>query len=159
MRLIKISTLVALAATLGTLGLFACTKSTPASSSSSSSATAESAGASGPKTDPVTALKIEDVQKGTGEAAVAGKTVTVHYTGWLANGTKFDSSVDRKQPFKFKLGAGQVIPGWDQGVSGMLVGGKRRLTIPPALGYGARGVGPIPPDSTLQFDVELLAVQ
>jgi FKBP-type peptidyl-prolyl cis-trans isomerase len=154
MRLIKISTLVALAATLGTLGLFACTKSTPASSPNEASSAA-----TGPKTDPVTALKIEDVQKGTGEAAVAGKTVTVHYTGWLANGTKFDSSVDRKQPFKFKLGAGQVIPGWDQGVSGMLVGGKRRLTIPPSLGYGARGVGPIPPDSTLQFDVELLAVQ
>ncbi|MDR3608299.1 MAG: FKBP-type peptidyl-prolyl cis-trans isomerase [Oligoflexia bacterium] len=104
-------------------------------------------------------MKSEDLQVGNGAEAAAGKTVTVHYTGWLTNGTKFDSSVDRKQPFSFKLGAGQVISGWDQGVAGMKVGGKRRLTIPPQLGYGARGVGPIPPNSTLVFEVELLGVQ
>jgi FKBP-type peptidyl-prolyl cis-trans isomerase len=96
---------------------------------------------------------------GTGETAVPGKSVSVHYTGWLTNEQKFDSSVDRGQPFEFALGAGQVIQGWDQGVAGMRVGGKRQLRIPPSLGYGSRGAGGvIPPDSTLIFDVELLAV-
>lgn len=97
---------------------------------------------------------------GTGELAVAGKTTTVHYTGRLTNGQKFDSSVDRGQPFSFPLGAGRVIKGWDEGVKGMKVGGKRTLTIPSALGYGARGAGGvIPPHATLVFDVELLGVQ
>ena len=97
---------------------------------------------------------------GTGELAVAGKTTTVHYTGRLTNGQKFDSSVDRGQPFSFPLGAGRVIKGWDEGVKGMKVGGKRTLTIPSALGYGARGAaGVIPPHATLVFDVELLDVQ
>ncbi|HEV2106408.1 MAG TPA: FKBP-type peptidyl-prolyl cis-trans isomerase [Candidatus Eisenbacteria bacterium] len=96
---------------------------------------------------------------GNGKMADPGLTVTVHYTGWLTDGTKFDSSVDRGQPFTFQLGAGQVIPGWDEGVKGMRVGGKRKLTIPPDLGYGARGAGPIPPNSTLVFDVELLDVK
>ena len=92
--------------------------------------------------------------------AVAGKTTTVHYTGRLTNGQKFDSSVDRGQPFSFPLGAGRVIKGWDEGVKGMKVGGKRTLTIPSALGYGARGAGGvIPPHATLVFDVELLGVQ
>ena len=101
-----------------------------------------------------------DLKVGTGTTATNGKTVTVHYTGWLAsNGKKFDSSVDRGQPFMFDLGAGHVIKGWEEGVAGMKVGGKRQLRIPPDLGYGARGAGGvIPPNSTLLFDVELLGV-
>jgi FKBP-type peptidyl-prolyl cis-trans isomerase FkpA len=107
----------------------------------------------------VTELKIEDVTVGTGNEAGAGKAVTVHYTGWLTNGTKFDSSKDRGEPFRFQLGAGQVIKGWDQGVAGMKVGGVRKLTIPPSLGYGANGAGSdIPPNATLVFEVELLGV-
>ena len=105
-------------------------------------------------------MKIEDKTVGTGDVAVAGKNVTVHYTGWLTDGTKFDSSVDRGQPFQFPLGAGRVIKGWDEGVAGMKVGEKRKLTIPPDLGYGPQGMPPaIPPNSTLIFDVELLGVQ
>ncbi len=105
-------------------------------------------------------LGIADLKTGEGDEAKAGKTVEVHYTGWLENGTKFDSSLDRRQPFSFRLGAGQVIPGWDEGVAGMKVGGKRRLLIPPALGYGARGAGgAIPPNATLIFEVELLGVR
>ncbi|HRK22440.1 MAG TPA: FKBP-type peptidyl-prolyl cis-trans isomerase [Fimbriimonadaceae bacterium] len=103
-------------------------------------------------------LLIEDVVLGTGDEAVAGKGVTVHYTGTFEDGRQFDSSVGRG-PFSFKLGMGQVIKGWDQGVAGMKVGGKRKLTIPSELGYGSRGAGNvIPPNSTLLFDVELLAV-
>lgn len=105
-------------------------------------------------------LKIKDVKVGTGAVATAGKTVTVNYTGWLTDGTQFDSSVGPgKKPFSFTLGAGQVIPGWDKGVAGMKVGGKRKLTIPSELGYGANGQGTIPPNATLLFDVELLAVK
>lgn len=105
-------------------------------------------------------LSFIDQVIGTGDVAVAGKTTTVHYTGWLTNGQKFDSSVDRGQPFSFPLGAGRVIKGWDEGVQGMKVGGKRKLTIPSALGYGARGAGGvIPPNATLIFDVELLGVK
>jgi FKBP-type peptidyl-prolyl cis-trans isomerase FkpA len=104
-------------------------------------------------------LVIEDLAVGTGATAAAGMKVTVHYTGWLTNGSKFDSSKDRNDPFVFNLGAGQVIRGWDQGVQGMQVGGKRKLTIPPDLGYGARGAGGvIPPNATLVFEVELLGV-
>lgn len=104
-------------------------------------------------------LQYIDHVVGTGEVAKAGQTVSVHYTGWLTNGTKFDSSVDRGQPFSFPLGAGRVIKGWDEGVQGMKVGGKRKLTIPANLGYGARGAGGvIPPNATLVFDVELLSV-
>jgi FKBP-type peptidyl-prolyl cis-trans isomerase len=104
-------------------------------------------------------LKYVDQVVGTGEVAVAGKTVNVHYTGWLENGKKFDSSVDRGQPFSFPLGAGRVIKGWDEGVQGMKVGGKRKLTISSDLGYGSRGAGGvIPPNATLIFDVELLGV-
>jgi FKBP-type peptidyl-prolyl cis-trans isomerase len=96
---------------------------------------------------------------GTGATAAAGKTVKVHYTGWLTSGKKFDSSLDRGQPFSFPLGGGQVIKGWDEGVAGMKVGGKRQLRIPPELGYGARGAGGvIPPNATLIFDVELLDI-
>lgn len=105
-------------------------------------------------------LSYVDHVVGTGNLAVTGKTTTVHYTGRLENGKKFDSSVDRGQPFSFRLGVGQVIKGWDEGVQGMKVGGKRTLTIPSNLGYGARGAGgAIPPHATLIFDVELLAVQ
>ncbi len=104
-------------------------------------------------------LKIDELAAGNGAEAKSGHVVTVHYTGWLTDGKKFDSSKDRGDPFKFKLGAGQVIKGWDEGVKGMKVGGKRKLTIPPELGYGARGFpGAIPPNSTLVFEVELLAV-
>jgi FKBP-type peptidyl-prolyl cis-trans isomerase FkpA len=104
-------------------------------------------------------LIMEDLVVGTGTAAASGQKVTVHYTGWLTNGTKFDSSKDRGDPFVFPLGKGQVIKGWDQGVQGMKVGGKRKLTIPPEMGYGARGAGGvIPPNATLLFEVELLGV-
>jgi FKBP-type peptidyl-prolyl cis-trans isomerase len=104
-------------------------------------------------------LIIEDLQLGDGAEAQAGQQVTVHYTGWLTDGRKFDSSVDRGQPFVFPLGRGRVIQGWDQGVAGMKIGGKRRLTIPPELGYGARGAGGvIPPNATLIFEVELLGL-
>jgi FKBP-type peptidyl-prolyl cis-trans isomerase FkpA len=105
-------------------------------------------------------LKYTDDQVGTGAEAQTGKTVSVHYTGWLLDGTKFDSSKDRNQPFSFPLGGGQVIKGWDEGVAGMKVGGKRTLVIPPDLGYGARGAGGvIPPNATLKFEVELLDVK
>ena len=105
-------------------------------------------------------LIIEDLTVGDGATAAAGQSVSVHYTGWLTNGQKFDSSVDRGQPFSFPLGAGRVIKGWDEGVQGMKVGGKRKLTIPSELGYGSRGAGgAIPPNATLIFDVELLGVR
>ena len=109
-------------------------------------------------------LQFEDTIEGTGEEAVSGQHVSVHYTGWLYNdgvkGTKFDSSKDRGQPFSFGLGGGEVIRGWDEGVAGMKVGGKRTLIIPPELGYGARGAGGvIPPNAVLVFEVELLGVK
>jgi FKBP-type peptidyl-prolyl cis-trans isomerase len=104
-------------------------------------------------------LEISDEVVGTGAEAVAGKSVTVNYLGTLTDGTKFDSSYDRNEPFIFNLGAGEVIAGWDQGVAGMKVGGKRKLTIPPSLGYGAADMGVIPPNSTLVFEVELLKVE
>jgi FKBP-type peptidyl-prolyl cis-trans isomerase FkpA len=104
-------------------------------------------------------LAYEDLAEGTGAAAKSGDKVSVHYTGWLTNGTKFDSSHDRRSPFDFKLGAGQVIKGWDEGVAGMKVGGKRKLTIPANLGYGSRGAGSvIPPNAELVFEVELLKI-
>ena len=115
----------------------------------------------------ITTLEKQDTRPGTGNEATAGRNVTVHYTGWLYDpskddhkGTKFDSSRDRNEPFTFRLGASQVIRGWDEGVAGMKVGGQRTLTIPPAYGYGAQGAGGvIPPNATLVFDVELLDVR
>ena len=115
----------------------------------------------------ITELQKTDTVVGTGREAEPGFNVSVHYTGWLYDdkatdkkGTKFDSSVDRKEPFKFDLGAGQVIQGWDEGFAGMKIGGKRTLVIPPGMGYGARGAGGvIPPNATLVFDVELLDVK
>jgi FKBP-type peptidyl-prolyl cis-trans isomerase FkpA len=110
---------------------------------------------------------VSDIKKGAGDPIKSGQTAVVHYTGWLFaeeapenKGKKFDSSHDRREPFRFELGAGEVIQGWDQGVAGMAVGGQRRLVIPPALGYGARGAGAvIPPNATLVFDVELLGIE
>ncbi len=105
-------------------------------------------------------LEIDDLAPGTGTEATEGSTVSVHYTGTLTNGEKFDSSLDRGRPFEFTLGAGRVIKGWEQGVRGMKVGGKRKLTIPPELGYGARGFPPvIPANATLVFEIELLGVK
>jgi len=136
---------VALAAALVT----ACTQS-QASGGGSSGGGQEVTTASG--------LKYTDTKVGSGAEAKAGQTAVVHYTGWLTNGTKFDSSKDRGQPFSFPLGGGRVIKGWDEGVQGMKVGGTRKLTIPSNLGYGAQGTpgGPIPPNATLVFEVELL---
>jgi FKBP-type peptidyl-prolyl cis-trans isomerase len=114
--------------------------------------------AQGPVQDHPTGLQHVDVVTGEGDEAQAGKSVTVHYTGWLTDGTKFDSSRDRGSPFSFRLGGGQVIKGWDQGVAGMRIGGRRKLIIPSDLGYGARGTGPIPGGATLIFAVELLKV-
>ena len=104
-------------------------------------------------------LKYEELSVGEGDAAASGHSVTVHYTGWLTDGTKFDSSKDRNDPFRFSLGAGMVIRGWDEGVAGMKVGGVRKLTIPSQLGYGPQGAGGvIPPNATLVFEVELLEI-
>lgn len=138
----------------GTLAAAAC-------SGESETGTATETGAT------VSELIKQDGRVGTGVEAVAGRTVTVHYTGWLYDaargdkkGAKFDSSRDRNDPFPFTLGAGEVIQGWDEGVAGMKVGGQRTLTIPPSMGYGARGAGGvIPPNATLIFDVELLDVK
>lgn len=104
-------------------------------------------------------LKYEVIEEGTGPSPKPGQTVVVHYTGWLMDGTKFDSSRDRGEPFKFTLGQGQVIQGWDEGVAMMKVGGRRILVLPPDLAYGQQGIGPIPPNATLKFDVELLGIE
>ena len=162
---------LALAALIAVTGCQQQSGSSATSSSSTSSST-EAAPAPAPATQPTAAasgakevsmpsgLKFVDLTVGDGAIAESGKSVSVHYTGWLTDGTKFDSSVDRGQPFSFTLGAGQVIRGWDEGVAGMRIGGKRKLTIPSELGYGARGAGGvIPPNATLVFDVELLGVK
>lgn len=116
------------------------------------------AGSDNTKTEAAADFKIEDIKVGTGAEPQKGDKIRVHYTGTLTNGTKFDSSKDRNQPFEFVLGAGQVIQGWDKGFAGMKEGGVRKLTIPPEMGYGSRSVGPIPANSTLLFEVELIKV-
>ncbi|HET6352630.1 MAG TPA: FKBP-type peptidyl-prolyl cis-trans isomerase [Coriobacteriia bacterium] len=110
--------------------------------------------------DEVTELKIEDTKKGKGAEVKTGDTVTVDYTGWLTDGTKFDSSLDSGQPFQFTVGGGQVIKGWDQGLVGMKVGGTRKLTIPSEMGYGSQGAGSglIPPNATLVFEIKLISI-
>jgi FKBP-type peptidyl-prolyl cis-trans isomerase FkpA len=136
------------------------TTTTSTAGGTSVTATTEAPAAASQEVTMPSGLKYQDLVVGTGAEATAGKTVSVHYTGWLTDGTKFDSSLDRGQPFPFQLGAGSVIRGWDEGVAGMKVGGKRKLTIPPALGYGERGYpGAIPPNATLVFDVQLLDVK
>ncbi|HEX4406192.1 MAG TPA: FKBP-type peptidyl-prolyl cis-trans isomerase [Polyangia bacterium] len=142
------------------IGLGGFAGSSCSKKSSDAAAPAASTGATAPQPSGG-GLIIEEVKLGDGVVATKGKTVSVHYTGVLTNGTKFDSSLDRGQPIVFALGTGRVIKGWDQGIEGMKVGGKRKLTIPPDLAYGARGTpgGPIPPNATLVFDVELVAVQ
>ena len=142
----------------------AATATTTITSLSSTPAAAQAAGKPMTETTTASGLRITDTTVGTGASPAKGQTCVMHYTGWLYNdgtkGKKFDSSVDRGQPFEFKLGVGQVIGGWDEGVGSMKVGGKRTLIIPPALGYGARGAGGvIPPNATLMFDVELLGVK
>ena len=135
-------------------------ESSPAVSSASSGGTDSATPAAPPVAQDTGELQIFDLKTGTGDTAVAGKTVVVHYTGTLLDGTKFDSSLDRNQPFPFSLGGGQVIQGWDQGVAGMKVGGVRRLIIPAKLGYGEAGAGGvIPPNAALVFEVELLEVK
>lgn len=112
------------------------------------------------ETTTASGLKYECLQTGAGNSAQSRNRVSVHYTGWLTNGVKFDSSLDRNEPFTFTLGVGMVIPGWDEGVMGMQIGEKRKLTIPPQLGYGVRGAGGvIPPNATLIFEVELLEIR
>ena len=128
-----------------------------AAACSQSSAAGAGGGGGQPVTTP-SGLKYTDLTVGNGAEAKSGQTAVVHYTGWLTDGKKFDSSKDRGQPFSFPLGQGRVIKGWDEGVVGMKVGGRRELLVPPELGYGARGTpgGPIPPNATLKFEVELL---
>ena len=137
----------------------ACTKKSeePAKTESTQTTAAPATTAQTSATEPK--VEMVDSVVGKGTEAVSGKSVTVHYTGTLKDGTKFDSSVDRKEPFTFSLGSGQVIKGWEQGIVGMKVGGKRKLTIPAELAYGANAVGAIPANSTLIFDVELLEVK
>ena len=150
------------------VGLWGCATSGGAGGGSSSAGSSKdttaqapvAASSAGGATTLPSGLKVEDLRVGDGPVADNGMSVSVHYTGWLTDGTKFDSSLDRGQPFTFTLGGGNVIRGWDEGVKGMKVGGKRKLTIPPDLGYGATGSGStIPPNATLVFEVELLKVQ
>jgi FKBP-type peptidyl-prolyl cis-trans isomerase len=144
----KLVVLVSLISLLGNFPQFALAKSQEGTGSKMSEVTTP------------TGLVYVDEVVGTGNVAKPGQTVSVHYTGWLTDGQKFDSSLDRGQPFQFALGQGQVIRGWDEGVSGMKVGGKRKLIIPPNLGYGAAGAGGlIPPNAKLIFEVQLLGVQ
>ena len=150
----KTQTITAIAAAL-VLGACAAQKE---NTMSEEKAQAQPQAAAAPASFPA-GLTVTDQEVGTGAEAVAGKTIKVHYTGRLLTGRKFDSSVDRNDPFRFRLGAGQVIKGWDLGFAGMKIGGKRQLTIAPELGYGAQDMGVIPPNSTLVFDVELLGVE
>lgn len=150
-------------ALLSALTMSACTSSdiaVPATPKQHSTPSAPASLSNAAARTTSTGLIIETLATGSGPVAAAGNTVSVHYTGWLTNGTKFDSSRDRNEPFKFRLGAGQVIPGWDEGVAGMQPGGKRRLTVPAQLAYGARGAGGvIPPNAVLVFEVQLLSIE
>jgi peptidylprolyl isomerase len=149
---------IILLASIALIAVSACTKKPEATDANTAAPAANTAQVAQPAT---TEPKVEvtDVVVGNGTEATAGKDVVVHYTGTLKDGTKFDSSVDRNEPFPFKLGVGQVIKGWDQGVQGMKVGGKRKLVIPAELAYGDKAIGKIPANSTLLFDVELLNVK
>lgn len=146
---------------IATLTLVACTSSeSPTAPQVKTATTVAPASTSNAPQTTASGLIIETLATGSGPTAKSGDKVSVHYTGWLTNGTKFDSSRDRNEPFSFRLGAGQVIPGWDEGVAGMQPGGKRRLTVPAQLAYGTRGAGGvIPPNAVLIFEVELLAIQ
>ena len=147
-------TTVILMAALGPAALAQGSKGAPADSSSAP------AKVTGDGTKTRSGLTYWDIKTGSGAVATKGQRVKVHYTGWLTNGRKFDSSVDRHEPFEFRLGAGEVIQGWDEGVAGMKIGGKRQLRIPADLAYGSRGAaGVIPPNATLIFDVELLGAR
>ena len=149
------------ASTSGSAGGASGSATGSASASAGVSATAKSDAAPPAGTEVTTAsgLKYQDMVIGTGAEATLGRTVRVHYTGWLADGTKVDSSVDRGQPIEFPLGTPDLIQGWNEGIAGMKVGGKRKLTIPPSLGYGAAGRAPrVPPNATLVFDIELIGV-
>jgi FKBP-type peptidyl-prolyl cis-trans isomerase FkpA len=150
--LVLIASLAVIALIVGGVLVFGKSSNSSGSASPSPSVTASGSPASGK-------LESTDLVVGTGDEAVAGKTVSVHYVGTLLNGTKFDSSRDRNEPFEFVLGSGQVIKGWDQGVVGMKVGGKRKLVIPPDLAYGDQAKASIPANSTLVFEVELLGVK
>lgn len=133
---------------------------TPPATPTATSAPENRPSADAPATTTPSGLQYRDLEVGDGQPAAAGETVVVHYTGWLEDGTKFDSSLDRGEPFQFVVGRGDVIPGWDEGVGSMRVGGKRELTIPARLAYGDQGVpGVIPPGATLIFEVELLEVK
>jgi peptidylprolyl isomerase len=137
-----------------------CVKHQQAAKSETAAPANPTATLSGGAKTTASGLQYTDKVVGTGDQPVPGQTCKMHYTGWLTNGTKFDSSLDRNEPFEFTLGVGQVIKGWDEGVGTMRVGGKRKLVIPPELGYGAKGAGGvIPPNATLIFDVELLGVR
>ena len=161
----------ALAAVVAMLAVAGCQESKTTSDTASTTATttppattppAATGGAAGTAQEVTmpNGLKYQDLKVGDGTLAESGSSVSVHYTGWLTDGTKFDSSVDRGQPFNFRLGAGQVIRGWDEGVKGMRVGGKRKLTIPPDLGYGSRGAGgAIGPNETLVFVVDAVSIR
>jgi FKBP-type peptidyl-prolyl cis-trans isomerase len=150
--------LVVIAAVLVLTAVFVLAQSAPKKSATNTAAPTKVTG-DGVKTP--SGLQYWDIRVGNGQEAKEGSRVRVHYTGWLTSGKKFDSSVDAGTPFDFRIGNGEVIKGWEEGVSGMKVGGKRQLRIPPSLGYGAEGTpgGPIPPNATLIFDVQLLNVQ